>query len=224
MSRTAGLGMHDYAAVNTLAVVALALGLAGWLVVFGPLMLLVPIAGLLCAALAFRQVRGSNGTQTGLLLAILGGLLSAGFIGYAVVSQVAEASREKADGAEIRADVAKLGGEVAAGDYDAAYARFHPRFQEQFPRDAFEQTLRSVQANEFYGKISAIRAGDVLRFEDDPTSDRRTGYGQLLVTLKSKAGEEFTFPFTATFWRDGDAWKVLSIPEWFVPPRPNRPG
>ena len=218
MSRTAGLGMHDYAAINTFAVVALALGLAGWLVVFGAALVVVPLAGLILAVLAVRQIRRSSGTETGLLLAILGGLLSLGFIAYAVATYASAATRDRTDTRQIDAAVKQLGRDIVAAKFDAAYALFHPRFHEAFPRQAFEQDLRGLQSSPFYGKVDSLRAGDILRFETDRSTGRRTGVGQIVATITLPDGKTAEPRHNAVFWKDGDTWKVLSLSDWFATP------
>ncbi len=219
MSRTAGLGLHDYSAINTAAVVGLVLGLAGWLVVFGTALLVVPAAGLLFAILALRQIRRSSGTESGLLLAILGGLLSLGFLGYAVVTTVGEAARARTDRAQIDAAVREAGRDIAADNFDAAYALFHPRFHEVYSREVFEQTLRGLQKSRRYGKIEAMQAGDVLRFEQDRATGRRTGVGQIVATVKLADGTTAEARHMAVFWDDGGKWKILSLGDWFAKPQ-----
>src|SRR5688572_22362990 len=72
MSTTAGVTNQDYVAVNTVAIVAAVLGLASGLAFFGWLMLVVPLAGIVFAVVAIRQINDSSGTQTGKGLAMIG--------------------------------------------------------------------------------------------------------------------------------------------------------
>src|SRR5688572_29608213 len=74
MSRTAGVGMADYAAVNGFAVGSIVLGLASSLtaIFHEPFLMILPALGLALGLLAYFQVRNSNGTQTGKLVAIGG--------------------------------------------------------------------------------------------------------------------------------------------------------
>ena len=54
MSTTAGLGSGDYVAINGTAIIAILLGVASAIVLFDSKMLLiVPLAGVVCAILAF---------------------------------------------------------------------------------------------------------------------------------------------------------------------------
>src|SRR3954469_7316845 len=94
MSTTAGLGSGDYVAINGTAIAALLLGIASALVLFGlHLLLLIPLAGLVCAILAFRQITDNNGTQTGRGLAAVGLVLSIGFGGFSIGKEVFETIR-----------------------------------------------------------------------------------------------------------------------------------
>src|SRR3989442_50419 len=91
MSTTAGLGSGDYVAINGTAIASLLLGIASALVLFGAhLLLLIPLAGVVCGILAFRQIADSNGTQTGRGLAAVGLLLSLGFGGFSIGKEVFE--------------------------------------------------------------------------------------------------------------------------------------
>ncbi len=76
MSTTAGLGSQDYVAVNVTSVVAVLFGLASLLAIASPVLLVFPIVGVVLEPDRLRQVRNSNGTQTGKGLAILGLVLS----------------------------------------------------------------------------------------------------------------------------------------------------
>src|SRR5271155_3285734 len=76
MSTTAGLGSQDYVAVNVTSVVAVLFGLASLLAIASPVLLVFPIVGVALSLIALRQVRNSNGTQTGIALAVLGLVLS----------------------------------------------------------------------------------------------------------------------------------------------------
>src|SRR5688572_26011279 len=70
MSRTAGLGSGDYVAVNNTSVLALLLSLASLLSLLSPWVLVVCVAAIVCGVLALKQIRSSNGTQTGSLFAV----------------------------------------------------------------------------------------------------------------------------------------------------------
>jgi hypothetical protein len=63
MSTTAGIGYgQEYVAVNPVAVAALLLGVGSLLVFLHDVLLLIPLAGVVCAVIAWRQISNSNGT------------------------------------------------------------------------------------------------------------------------------------------------------------------
>ena len=81
MSRTAGVGLGDYAAVNVRAVIGLILGVASVVAyIFSDsyVPLAIPLAGLIVSLVALIQIQGSNGTQTGRGIALVGLLLAGG--------------------------------------------------------------------------------------------------------------------------------------------------
>src|SRR4051812_2754029 len=87
MSRTAGVGLQDYAAINVFAVVGLLLAVASVLTLIFPdvdALLVIPIGAIVLCIIAFVQIRGSNGTQTGTFLAIAGILIGGALAGVNV--------------------------------------------------------------------------------------------------------------------------------------------
>ncbi len=78
MSTTAGVGSGDYVAINTLAIASTLLGLGSMIVpLLGPYLLqIIPLAAIVTALVAWRQIKRSNGTQTGRGLAAAGILLA----------------------------------------------------------------------------------------------------------------------------------------------------
>src|SRR5207248_1399492 len=89
MSTTAGVGTQEYVAINGTSIAALILGVGSVVVVLSNILLVVPLAGVICALVAMRQIANSNGTQTGrgfaaigLGLAALLGVSRLGWDGY----------------------------------------------------------------------------------------------------------------------------------------------
>src|SRR5689334_9364604 len=87
MSTTAGLGSGDYVAVNITAVVAAPVGPASMLARAANELLIIPVVGIVLGVIALRQIRKSNGTQTGMGIALIGLLLSLGIGGWVIASQ-----------------------------------------------------------------------------------------------------------------------------------------
>jgi hypothetical protein len=73
-----------YRAVNKLAIVAMLLGLASVLTLVHPLLMLVPLAGVVCAIVALRSIRANPDTSTGTSAAVTGLVLSLFFLGWGV--------------------------------------------------------------------------------------------------------------------------------------------
>src|SRR4051812_9800902 len=118
MSTTAGLGTTEYVAINGPSVVAVILGLASALAIVDTILLIVPIAGVICSIVALMQIQKSAGTQTGRGLAALGLLLSLGFVGYVGYMNIAAAQQERTDRAAIESIIAELTTDIKQGDYD----------------------------------------------------------------------------------------------------------
>src|SRR4051794_22135980 len=65
MSTTAGITSQEYVAINIPSIIALVLGLASIVAVVVPILLVVPLAAIVTAVASLRQIRDSNGTQSG---------------------------------------------------------------------------------------------------------------------------------------------------------------
>ena len=61
MSTTAGITSQEYVAINIPSIIALIVGLAGVVAALTPVLLLVPVAGVVVGMVALSQIRASNG-------------------------------------------------------------------------------------------------------------------------------------------------------------------
>ncbi len=215
MSTTAGLGSGEYVAINATAVTAFLFGLLSAVAVLGNLLLLVPVIGVVLAIMAIGQIRGSNGTQTGKWLAILGLILSLGIGGYVIGGEIMEISRSRANQAGIEAKIAELESAVKAGDWDGAYALFTERFHATVPLELFRTRWDSLQNSEFYGSIAGIRWNGARMVVGRNDQDQ---------ALSAAAMGVFTFEKVDTqsraemyFRNDGGQWKIDSLPLLFPP-------
>lgn len=184
MSATAGVGTQEYVAINPAAVTSLIMGLGSILVFLSSMLLVIPLAGLICGIIAVVQVRRSNGTQTGMGLAIGGILLclclGGGRAGYQLLRQYHTSSDER----EIAQLMNTLGSEIHAGHYDRAYAMFGERFQNRVSRATFEDAFRRFHTD--VGDLEWIEWNhEPMLFEDEPGND---------VTIASAMG---MFKFSA---------------------------
>ncbi len=171
MSTTAGVGAHDYVAVNTPAVVSAIAGAASLSALLTPGMLVVPGFAIVCAVVAWMQIGKSNGTQTGRLIAVFGFLTGLAFSTYVVAGQVREARAF----AESRRDIAQLftdfSAATAKGDHKAAYEVFGPAFQSQTKFPNFSAFLKLLEDNPNYGKITSITWNERLQAVADATGE-----------------------------------------------------
>src|ERR1700678_2675442 len=66
MSATAGAGSQEYVAINVASILGLLLGIGSLLAFMSPVLLFIPLFGLVVSIAACRQIGRSNGTETGL--------------------------------------------------------------------------------------------------------------------------------------------------------------
>lgn len=220
MSTTAGLGSTDYVAINAPAVLAVILGLASALAVVDKILLIVPIAGVICAVVALYQIGKSAGTQTGRGLAVLGLVLSLGFAAYVGFLAMGKMRTERADRAAIETIISKLTGHVQKGEFEQAYALFSPRFQERVPQPEFADRMKYVQDGS-YGKLVTITTNGRYDFNSDPTTGIRIA--QAILQMKLDKNPEPSRQEAVFRLADGE-WKFENIPGLFPDPQQNQGG
>jgi type II secretory pathway pseudopilin PulG len=204
MSTTAGVASSDYVAINSLAIASIILGLVAAMAFVHPFFVLVGAVGVICGVIAIVQIRGSNGTQGGMLLAVLGILISVGFAGLTGARQVAEARRQKAQTQEIGQLIRDLGRHVIAGDYTSAYALFSPVFQQKVSPAQFEQVWKLQQDPQYTGRLSRMEPNDIVdytRYESGVLGDT------LAIVKYEKLGAESRMVVSARN-DDGAGWKL----------------
>ncbi len=220
MSTTAGLGSTDYVAINAPAVLAVIIGLASALAVLEPILLIVPIAGVICAAVALYQIGKSAGTQTGRGLAILGLLLSLGFAAYVGYLSVDKMRTERTDRAAIEVIIAQFTDHVQKGEVKQAYALFSPRFQERVLEPEFTDRLKYVQSST-WGNLETITTNGRYDFNSDPTTGVRIA--QAILQMKLDRSPEPS-RLEAVFRLVGGEWKFENIPAVFPAPQQGQGG
>jgi hypothetical protein len=165
MSRTAGLGAGEYTSINSLAVASLFFGIASVMVIYGWLLLPVPLVAAILAIAALRQIRNSGGTQVGRLIAAIGLILALGLGGWQLASGGIEAIRTRADRQEIGELVNRLSKDVASNDLTEAYNLFGPKFHSAFTPEMFEQQFKIREDSPYYGKIKSIQWNGRIEFD-----------------------------------------------------------
>lgn len=213
MSRTAGAGSTDYAAVNTMAVVAVVLGLVSFLAMLDPLFLFVPVVTLVISVAAFRQVRASNGTQTGMALALAGMLLGVGFAGVTGVRYL-KIQQEKSNNIRALGELAEsFGQKLAKSDYAGAYSLFDARLKERMSLQQFEAFF-ATQFEPGLGRVTSVKSNGLFDFEKDADTGLTMAKGMALVqTVKVPEGTPPMRP-EVVYRRSSDDWQIFNIPEW----------
>jgi hypothetical protein len=156
MSNTAGVSTQDYVAINPTAIAALLLGLASVLIVLSNILVVIPIVGLGCGIIAIVQIRHSNQTQTGKVLAGLGILFAilfgGGKIGYDAVANY----RVTGDEDQIAQATRELGKDLVAANYEHAYQQFTDAFRQRVPFSTFEQGMKSLEQVPGTGRLTSL--------------------------------------------------------------------
>jgi hypothetical protein len=212
MSTTAGLGVGDYVAVNVTSVVAVVFGLASLLAIFNSVLLVFPIVGVILGIVALRQITGSNGTQTGKGLAILGLVLS-GVITATIFSlQGLEILHRRAD-QEALANLSEKYGQLIAQDkFDEAYDLFDAGFKDRVSKQAFIVHLTSIQHSTELPAIDKITWNGLAEFHPGDEGSQ-TADAVIKVHFKGIDGEE---RLGARFHKLKDGpWLINNIPDQF---------
>src|SRR5438045_5685628 len=171
MSTTAGLGTTEYVAINPMAVATICLGAASGLALLDAMLLALPVVTIVVAIIALRQIHHSGGTQTGRGLwwgGLLLALLFAGIVGgRAVAAQV----RTRADQAAIANLVGEFSNDVTSGNYEAAYAKMTPKFQNRVKPQQFTDLWTNIQRGRYGGKLKSLSSNQRLAFETLASGD-----------------------------------------------------
>lgn len=214
MSTTAGVASQAYVAVNATAIVAVILGLASALTLFSNLLLFIPAVGIVVSIFAWRQIRNSNGTETGSALAILGVLLSL-LIGGGVASHaIAEHNRTQADIRQMLAIADKLEADVKAKKYDDAYQLFNSVFQARINPRTFAGRWEAYQHPQGLGPLMGMKWNGIPPiYESIKGGDERVGYISVILNFQKNEGGRYTF-----LYRDpGNGWQLEDLPDIFPP-------
>jgi hypothetical protein len=221
MSRTAGLGAGEYTSINSLAVASLFFGIASVMVIYGWLLLPVPLVAAILAIAALRQIRNSGGTQVGRLIAAIGLILALGLGGWQLASGGIEAIRTRADRQEIGELVNRLSKDVASNDLTEAYNLFGPKFHSAFTPEMFEQQFKIREDSPYYGKIKSIQWNGRIEFDIAGDSAGNGNDLEAVALVKVNAEHVSDLVRNRIIFRKIDGqWIIDTMPEWFVPPMP----
>ena len=222
MSRTAGLGTQEYVAINVAAVMTLLLGLVSALAMVTSLLLVIPLAGVVCGVVALYQIKDSNGTQTGRGIAWTGIALSVLFAALVGGRVILENVRTRADRDAVVAAVGEFGQKLAAADFAGAHAMLSPRMRDRVPLAEFERQMKSRYAHARHGKITEFNSTGRVLIESDAETGARFAQTQVVIKLEHGAPD----PVVLVLAHENGRWVVEAWP-WFpvqqqVAPAPGR--
>lgn len=223
MSRTAGLGSSEYSAVNIAAVVAVLIGVASALALLSPVFLFLPVVGVIIAGVAVKQISGSNGTQTGLPLAVLALVLCFGLSAFTGLKAYRLSAQEKQDNADLIALVDRFSKLIVEKKYDEAYKLTDARFQEQIPLSTLESSFESLSNSPGFGAFQGMRTNKIFAIEADPeVAQVRMAVGFMLLDFEKRSGGD-DFRTEARYRNTDGEWKIFAIPKLF-PAKAAAPG
>jgi len=221
MSTTAGIGAgSDYVAVNSLSVVAVLLGLGSSMALLDKILLIVPVAGVIFSILALRQIARSNGTQTGMLLATGGLVLSLAFTGVVGGKAWKDISAVRQDKIVVSQIVSRLDETIRAGNLEEAYALFSPKFTARVPLDEFKKRLTLVANSPNLGKLKSITWNGIMIAFEDPMTESR--FARCLIDLQlEKAAAPSKHDFVLRDY--SGKWQIEDLPSIFPSAAPGGP-
>jgi hypothetical protein len=220
MSTTAGLGTQEYVAVNVTSVVAMLFGLASLLAIASPVLLVFPIIGVGLSWLALRQIRQSNGTQTGAGLAILGLILSGLIVTLIFAYQGLQAWHRSADNQALAALSQKYGEFLDQGKFAEAYDLFDSDFQTRVSKQQFIGQLTMIQRRPMVPPIDAVSWNGLAEYQ---TNDSGSEIAESVIKVHFK-GIDGDSRSQARFRRsNGGPWLFDNIPDQFPSERPQAP-
>ena len=213
MSTTAGITSQEYVAINIPSILALILGLASVLAALTPVLLLIPVAGIIVALVALSQIRASNATQTGRGFAWLGIILSLAIGGFVLARAALEQAKTRADRDVIVRQIEELGRHVAAGDSEKAYAMFSDRFHARVNRATFDAVWEQSQKVPTLGRITSMQWNRTsIYFQDDPATGVRAATAFAWVTFE-KSPEKARHPLV--FRKSDGRWAIDDATQLF---------
>jgi len=221
MSTTAGIGGgSDYVAVNALSVAAILLGIGSGMALMSNLFLLIPLTGVVCAIFALKQIRQSNGTQTGSLLAIGGLILSLAFAGWVGAAAVREFQADARDRVVVRQIVKDIDASLRAQKPEDAYKLFSPKFAARVPVEEFRVRMNALNASPYLGKIKSVDWNGMIQSSVDPMTRSRMGHALIDLNM-----EKATSPSRYdVMLREYDGkWLIEDMPALFPVAEPQGP-
>jgi hypothetical protein len=220
MSTTAGLGSQDYVAINVTAILAVVFGLASILCALGYLLLIIPLVGIVTSLVALRQIRNSNGTQTGRALAWTGLLLAAGITIVIGGTRGSEVLQRRSNEQAISALSGNFGQDLANRQYEQAYDLFSADFHARVPLNEFKARLALLQ-QPGAPVISATEWNGLAEFSTD-SANVESAASMIKLIYRDSTSDDDNPRLEAHFRRDPDGWRIDDIGQFF--PTTPKPG
>lgn len=211
MSTTAGVGTQEYVAINPTAVAALILGLASVLALLSSVLLVIPVAGLICALVSISQIRKSNETQTGLALAACGLILSIGLGGGKAGYSIIKRYHVSADEHRVAELMHELGQDLRAENYEKAYALFNDRFHDRISRTTFDNAFAAYKKSS--GVIESIEwNGEPMIMEEEAGNEVTVASGMAFFKFEKDPAPRRS---VIVFEKADGKWRVADIEQIF---------
>ena len=220
MSPTAGVGVQEYVAVNVAAVVSLLIGFASMLAIMADELVVIPLAAIITAVIALRQINDSNGTQTGAGIATAGLFLAVSITSYVAAAQTLDYVTHAPDRKAIQQLCQHFGQDVRDGTYDAAYDLFSNHFKNRVSRQEFvlrlqsrqEQLKNGLQNGTTRGPVVGIHWDGVAAINTDLDVGTVTAQADFIVEYQNPGPDD---PVPATFRKSANIWLIDDIQSWF---------
>ncbi len=214
-------GQAEYVAINPSAIASVLLGVASGLALLASIFLILPAVGLGCGLLAIRQIRQSNGTQTGVGFAIAGIVLSLVLGGIVVTNQGLAWAQTRASTRAIDDLLSRFGQEAkaaavlgntpqAAEKYDAMYdSMMTEAFRGRVDKKTFRarlQSLRVPRSQPGSGGVESIRwNGEPMEFQ--PVADTEFANVLCMSLVKLQGQDEPAREIVRLTNQEG-SWKI----------------
>lgn len=204
---TTSAGGQEYVAINATSIASVLVGVASVVAFLANVLLIVPIAGLVCATVAMIQIRRSNGTQTGTGFAVAGLVLSLGIGGFKVGQQLYISHEAGKDTQVIAGIIERLGADLHSARYDDAYDDFmSPEFKREVDRKTFAATFQQIQNMSEYGPVEYAKwNGEPIDYEEVGNSGVKDATAMAMVKFKKPSTA--ARPLFVFSNRDG-TWKI----------------
>lgn len=165
--------LEGYRTLSRSALIALLIGLVSLVAVFTPVLALLPAIGIVFAILAFYQIERSKGQLGGTVVASLGLLLCATFLGWSVTANLTRQAELVRRATQLSEDFLSL---IARGDKEKAH-------QLMMPPIGRVNNVRQIE--QYYKEDSEGKAALAAAFSEKPLSDLVAWAGKYQFKLDS---------------------------------------